>query len=77
MQGTVAISGAEQEYGCEAHCTLLLAMKSRAKLPLPWNLAVISELVILLESRQLPSALKRVCEPLCVFENYTNFMSLL
>lgn len=54
-----------------------LAMKSCAKLPLPWNLAVISELVILLESRQPPSALKRVCEPLCVFENYTNFTSLL
>lgn len=54
-----------------------LAMKSCAKLPLPWNLAVTSELVILLESRQLSSALRRVCEPLCVFENYTNFMSLL
>lgn len=65
-RGTVAISGIWTRAWVWSPLHAALAMKSCAKMPLPWNLAVTSELGILLESRQPPSALKKGCEPLCV-----------
>ena len=71
--GAVASSGIWTRAWVWSLLHVALPMNSCAKMPLPWNQAVTTELVTLHVSMRPPPALKRVWEPLCFFENYINF----